>query len=66
MLNSLEHWWLLILLRRHFERVRRRWRGQPNSNEKIQYMHLQLGFFQHHFTSGEGKIIPEKIVVNGI
>lgn len=66
MLNSLEHWWLLILLRRQFETVRRRWRGQPNSNERIQYMHLQLGFFQGHFTSGEGKKIPEKIVVIAI
>lgn len=60
MLNSLKHWWLCILLRRQFETVRRRWRGQPNSNEKIQYMHLQLGFFQGHFTSGEAKKFLKK------
>ena len=51
------------MLRRRFETVRRSWRGQPNANEKIQYTHLQLGFFQGHFTSGEVKKNAEKIIV---
>lgn len=62
MLNPLEHWWLCILLRRQFETVRKSWREQLNSNEKTQCMHLQLGFSQGHFMSGEIKN-AEKIIV---
>lgn len=53
MLNPLENWWLRILLRRQFETESRSRRGQPNPNEKIQNVHLQLSFFQGHFTSEE-------------